>query len=76
MVTAFIVERSFGGVTSGNRHETMGIHGSDSKYAKTFSAKSLWMHESPALGKRSSLQIFSHLLLLVIQIISFFNKVC
>ena len=30
-VTAFIVERSFGGVTSGNRHETMGIRGADSK---------------------------------------------
>lgn len=28
-VTAFIVERSFGGITNGNRQETMGICGSD-----------------------------------------------
>ena len=30
-MTAFIVERSFGGVTNGNHNETLGIRGSDSE---------------------------------------------
>ena len=36
-ITAFIVERAFGGVTSGKPEDKLGIRGSNSKLTKMFS---------------------------------------